>query len=361
VLLVLARSEAGSTDGRGLSLFLCEAGEGVRVRRIEDKLGIHGSPTCELQFTNTPAYLVGQRRRGLTRYVMSLMNGARLAIAAQALGIAEAAYQEALAFAEQREQFGKKIKHLPPVAGMLVDMRLDLELSRSLLYESGWAVDRAHLLEARMESLPDEERRALRGEARRYEKLASILTPMSKYYLSEMCVRVADQAIQIHGGSGYMRDYPAERIYRDARITTIYEGTSQLQIVAILAGLLGGAPHERLEELASRSYDGELEAHAARLRRVQQEFFDTLVYVRDKRDPDYTDLHARELADALCDLYMGHLLLQEASESDRKAILAERFFHDRLPRLQMNLARARSDDRTSLDHLDLLVGRSLAV
>lgn len=360
VLLVLARSEPGSTDGRGLSLFICEAGEGVRVRRIEDKLGIHGSPTCEIQFTNAPAQLVGQRRRGLTRYVMSLMNGARLAIAAQALGIAEAAYHEALAFAEQREQFGKKIKYLPPVAGMLLDMRLDIELSRSLLYEAGWAVDMARLLEAQTENLPEEARRASRGRVNYFRKLASILTPMSKYYLTEMCVRVADQALQIHGGSGYMRDYPVERLYRDARITTIYEGTSQLQIVAILAGLLGGAPQERLEELAARSFPEELEAPAERLRQMQQDFFETLDWVRDQRDPNYTDLHARELADALCDLYMGHLLLQEASESDRKGLLAERFFADRLPRIAMNLARARSQDRTPLNHLDLLIGRSLA-
>lgn len=359
VLLVLARSEPGSTDGRGLSLFICEAGEGVRVRRLEDKLGIHGSPTCEIQFTNAPAQLVGQRRRGLTRYVMSLMNGARLAIAAQALGIAEAAYHEALAFAEQREQFGKKIKYLPPVAGILVDMRLDIELSRSLLYEAGWAVDLARLLEARSETLSDEERRGLRGRVNQFKRLASILTPMAKYYLTEMCVRVADQALQIHGGSGYMRDYPVERLYRDARITTIYEGTSQLQVVAILAGLLGGAPQERLEEFAARSYAGALEGYAALLRQAQQEFFETLASVRERHDSAYTDLHARELADALCDLYMGYLLLQEASESDRKALLAERFFSDRLPRLSMNLARARSSERTPLDHLDLLVGRSL--
>ena len=361
VLLVLARSESGSTDGRGLSLFLCEAGEGVRVRRIEDKLGIHGSPTCEIQFTRTPAQLVGQRRRGLTRYVMSLMNGARLAIAAQALGIAEAAYQEALAFAEQREQFGKKIQQLPAVAGMLVDMRLDIELSRSLLYDTGWAVDMARLLEARMETRPGEERRALRREANRFRKLASILTPMSKYYLTEMCVRVADQAIQIHGGSGYMRDYPVERLYRDARITNIYEGTSQLQIVAILAGLLGGGPQERLEELATGSYPPELEAGAEALRQAQQELGETIQLVRDKHDSDYNDLHARELADALCEIYMGYLLLQEASESDRKAILAEKFFHDRIPRIRMNLDRARSDDRTCLDHPDLLMGHSLVI
>jgi len=362
VLLVLARSEPGTSDARGLSLFVCESKDGVRVRRIENKLGIHGSPTCELQFNHVPAQLVGERRRGLTRYVMSLMNGARVAIAAQSLGLAEAAYQEALKFAEQREQFGKRIKDIPPVGAMLVNMRIDIEASRSLLYDTAWAVDMMRGLEHQMESLPEEareERRALKNEAGYYRKLAGVLTPMSKYYLSEMCLRATSDAIQIHGGSGFMRDYIVERLARDARITTIYEGTSQLQVVAIMAGLLGGALTPRLDEFAEAHY-GSMEPLADEVRDLQVRFLEAIEWVREQRDPDYTDLHARELADVACDLYLSYLLLRDAQHDERKTIVARKFIHDRKRRSEMNLAGACSGERTVVDHLDLLIGHSLA-
>lgn len=363
VLLVLARSEPGTTDARGLSLFLCEAQEGVRVRRLENKLGLHGSPTCELQFENAPAQLIGQRRRGLTRYVFSLLNGARVAIAAQALGIAEAAYEEALRFAEKREQFGKAIRNIPPVAEMLVNMRLEIEAGRSLLYETAWAVDMARELAHKMKDLPAEareEKRRLRPQVTRFQRLASVLTPLAKYYLTEMCVRVANDALQVHGGSGYMKDYPVERLYRDARITTIYEGTSQLQIVAIIAGLLGGALRERLQEFATASYPAELEEWAKTLHRAQEQLLAAVEYVREKHEPDYTDLHARGLADAACDVYLGYLLLREAQRSERKALLARKFISTRGPQIEINTRRACSDDRLVLDYLDLLLGHSLA-
>jgi len=358
VLLVLARSEPGTVDGRGLSLFVCESKDGVRVRRIEDKLGIHGSPTCELQFNNVPAQLVGKRRRGLTRYVMSLMNGARVAIAAQGLGIAEAAYRDALLFANAREQFGKRIKNIPAVSEMLVDMRLRIEAGRALLYDTGAACDMARCLERKGETIPREDRRAqaeIKAKSRYWSALASILTPMSKYYLTEMAVKVTSDAIQVHGGSGYMRDYPVERYYRDARITPIYEGTSQLQAVAILAGLLGGDIQKRLDELAAEQYDKPLGSLANKVNRAKKKLEDSIAYVRDQGHA-YAEGCARALSDMVCDVYMSYLLLRQARVSKRKERIARKFITDMTPRVEMNAKRTRSNEKAALLYLDELVG-----
>jgi len=234
VSLVLARSEPGSQGGRGLSMFLYESyrDNNLTIRRIEDKLGIHGSPTCELQFNMARAELVGKRKFGLIKYVMSLMNGARLAVSAQALGIAQAAYQEALAYAREREQFGHKIVHFPAVYQMLNQMRAELESSRLLLYDTARYVDLQDMYERKMDRGEN-----VRSVYKATKALAEFLTPLSKFVTTEMANKVAYDALQIHGGCGYMRDFPIERIYRDARITNIYEGTTQLQVVAALAGI----------------------------------------------------------------------------------------------------------------------------
>ncbi len=225
VLLVLARSEHNVPGGRGLSLFLCEKSKNLLVRRLEDKLGIRGSPTCELQFTNCRAHLIGQRKRGFSRYVMPLMNGARLAIAAQSIGIAQAAYNQALQYAKQRKQFGKAIVGFAPIAEMLETMRVQIEAARSLLYEASITLD---MQRARRDYATND--KEIFKKIKEAVRFTNLLTPMIKYYASEMCNRVAYDAIQIFGGAGYMRDFDVERLYRDARITTIYEGTSQLQI-----------------------------------------------------------------------------------------------------------------------------------
>jgi len=358
VLLVLARSEPNTVDGRGLSMFVCESKDGVRVRRIEDKLGIHGSPTCELQFNNVPAQLVGKRRRGLTRYVMSLMNGARVAIAAQGLGIAEAAYHDALIFAQAREQFGKRIKHIPAVSEMLVSMRIQIEAGRALLYETGATCDMERALARKAESVPRDDKHAqteLKVKSRYWSGLASILTPMSKYYLTEMAVSVTSDAIQIHGGSGYMRDYPVERYYRDARITPIYEGTSQLQAVAIMAGLLRGDIQKRLDEMAGGTYEKPLGALASKVNRCKERLEGSIAYVRET-GRDYADLCARALSDMVCDVYMSYLLLQQARVSKRKQRIARKFITDMAPRVEMNAKRVRSNEKAALLYLDDLVG-----
>ena len=250
IQLVLARSEEGSSDARGLSLFVVERDETVRIRRIENKLGIHASPTCEMQYNNTPAELLGKRRYGLMRYAMALMNGARLAVGAQAVGIAEAAYREAYRYATERCQFNQPIRDLPAVRRMLLSMRGEIEATRALICETGRWVDRLKIYEQLVEesATPDP---TLRQKQKQASSLAEALTPLTKYYASEMGNRVCYMAIQIHGGVGYMREFNVERHYRDVRVTNIYEGTSQLQVVAATGKLLGHALDGLLDEWAA--------------------------------------------------------------------------------------------------------------
>ena len=230
VHLVLARSEEGTTDGRGLSMFICEACPQLVVRRIENKLGIHGVATTELQYNDVPAQLCGKRRMGLIRYVMSLMNGARVAISGQAVGIAEAAFRAARQYASERRQFKKTIDQFPAIYEMLASMKVRVAASRALLYETTRAVDLRNAYTELVETKenPTAEERQLQ---KYYNKVAAVLTPMCKAQATEYANSVAYDAIQIHGGTGFMKDFNAERFYRDARITNIYEGTTQLQVV----------------------------------------------------------------------------------------------------------------------------------
>ncbi len=256
VLLVLSRSEPDRTGGLGLSLFVCDRGPTVHIRRLEDKLGIHGSPTCEIFFDNTPCQLIGERQRGLVTYVMALMNGARIGIAGQSLGIAEAAYRVARDYASSRKQFGTAIQKLPAVRDLLIDMKIAIEAGRAMLYETSRVVDINICFERQLELNPPKDKeklKALKEQSRRFDRLASMLTPMSKYICSEMANRVAYDSLQVLGGSGYMRDYAVERHARDARITTIYEGTSQLQIVAAVRGVCSGTAEKYLAELRRKN------------------------------------------------------------------------------------------------------------
>ena len=228
-------------------MFLYERDDKMRIRRIENKLGIHGSPTCELQFNNAPALLVGKRKMGLIRYVMSLMNGARLAISAQGVGIAEAAYREAKKYAEERVQFKKAIRNMIPVYELLANMKLKIEGARTLLYETAKIVDIKDGLEHITEGNPEKEKE-LRNEMKRYSNYAALFTPISKAYSTEIANEVAYDGIQIHGGTGFMKEFNAERHYRDARITNIYEGTTQLQVVAAIGGVVNGTAMEKIHE-----------------------------------------------------------------------------------------------------------------
>lgn len=310
VHLVLARSEEGTTDGRGLSLFIYDKRDGgVNVRRIEDKMGIHGSPTCELVFNNAKAELCGSRRLGLIKYVMALMNGARLGIATQSVGIQDAAWREAVAFAAERRQFGVTIDSIPAVYQMLALMKAKLEASRSLLYETSRYVDIYKSLDAiaKTRTLTPEER----AENKRYSRLADALTPIAKGMTSEFANQNAYDSIQVHGGSGFMRDYACERLYRDARITSIYEGTTQLQVVAALRYVTAGSYSQYIREmLAGLPESEDKEAIMAMVEKLDA----MTAYVTEFKSQEFNDFCGRRLMESAAYCVMSTLLLRDSTE-----------------------------------------------
>ena len=311
IKLVLARSEEGTKDGRGLSYFVYDkAWGGVNVRRIENKLGIKGSPTCELVFNNAPAKLVGDRKLGLIKYVMSLMNGARLGVGAQSVGISEAAYREAAKYAQERVQFGKKIAEFPAVAEMLGLMKAKLQASRAVLYETTRFVDIYKSYEAILKErkLTPEER----AESKKYSKYADMFTPVLKMMASEYCNQNAYDAIQVHGGSGYMKEYPVERLYRDARITTIYEGTSQLQTVAAIRYVTNGSYLGRIKEYEEMEIAPKFEPLKAKLIAMREQYEQACEYMNGK-DNAFVDFNARKLVEMAAHIIMSWLLILEAS------------------------------------------------
>lgn len=308
ISLVLARSEPGTKDGRGLSMFIYDKRDGgVTVRRIEHKMGIIGSPTCELVFKDAPGELVGDRKMGLIKYVMALMNGARLGIAAQSVGVSESAYREALAYAKERTQFGKAIIRFPAVYEMLSMMKAKLDASRTLLYETARFVDMyktyMHISEER--KLEKEER----DELKMYQKLADIYTPLAKGMSSEYCNQLAYDAVQIHGGSGFMKDYPVERIYRDARITSIYEGTTQLQVVAAIRGVTTGAYLSQIRVYEATKLAPEYEYLRRTLIILTDDYEQAVKKVTSLEDNEFIDFHARRLVEMAGHIIMGYLLL----------------------------------------------------
>lgn len=312
--LVLARTEAGSSDARGLSMFVYDKQNGgVKVRRIEHKLGITGSPTCELVYTDAPAELVGDRRMGLIKYVMSLMNAARLGIGAQAVGTCEAAYREALKYAHERQQFGKPIIQFMAVSELLKEMHAKTQAVRTLLYETARFVEIYKQLEAisKERKLESEERQELKF----YSRLADGFTPMVKLFASEYANQIAYDSIQIHGGSGYMKDYVCERIYRDARIMSIYEGTSQMQVVAAINAVTKGTYTEQINRYAEESYSETMQPIVARLAILKSQYESLVERVAEleAQATGFKELHARRLVESAGYLLMGYLLAREAS------------------------------------------------
>ena len=309
--LVLARSEEGTTDGRGLSLFIYDKRNGgVNVRRIEDKMGIHGSPTCELVFNNAKAELCGDRRLGLIKYVMSLMNGARLGIATQSVGIQDAAWREATAYAAERRQFGRNIDTFPAVYQMLAVMKAKIEASRSLMYETSRYVDIYKSLDAiaKTRTLTPEERQ----ESKRYSRLADALTPITKGMTSEFANQNAYDSIQIHGGSGFMRDYTCERLYRDARITSIYEGTTQLQVVAALRYVTSGVYSQYVKDMLATLPESDSKAAIT----AMVEKLDAMTaHVMDLKETELIDFCGRRLMESAAYSVMSTLLLRDSIET----------------------------------------------
>lgn len=305
--LVLARSEAGTSDGRGLSYFVYDKAEGgMNVRRIENKMGIKGSPTCELVFNDAPAYLVGSRRLGLIKYVMTLMNDARLGVGSQSVGIAEAACREAQVYAEEREQFGHPIITFPAVRDMLTAMRARTDGARTILYETARMVDLYKAYEAKGTLTPEEKK-----DYKAVLRKADLLTPILKLASSEFANRNAYDCIQVHGGSGFMKEYTCERLYRDARILSIYEGTSQLQVVAATKGIANGGYLELLAEYDNRPIEASLQPLRELLRKATEDY--RSLYARMQQQPsDGMDFH-RNLSDLLSYLIMGYLLIDDTN------------------------------------------------
>lgn len=332
VLLVLARTEPGSKDARGLSMFACYGDETIKIRRIEHKLGIHGSPTCELQFNDTPAQLIGERRFGLLKYVIYLMNRARVGVSAQSLGIMQAAYEEALKYAKAREQFGKAIYNLPVISNMLIDMKVTIEAYRTLFYNTCLWLDRKEFYEnevekAKLAKQPNPEMNEKFKEANR---VLTVLTPISKYLLSEAANKVTYDAMQIHGGTGYMKEFSIERLYRDARITNIYEGTSQMQIVGAAGSVINDALANYFNIWEMKQYKGTLTTLAEALKEIRGLFDESLRYVREKKDISYQDIASKDLVEMYSSIYVGYLLLDEANENQRKIFIARRYILDAL-------------------------------
>lgn len=310
--LVLARSEEGTTDGRGLSMFIYDKNSGgVNVRRIENKLGIHGSPTCELVYKNAHAELCGDRKLGLIKYVMALMNGARLGIAAQSVGISQAAYNEGLAYARDREQFGKAIINFPAVYDMLALMKAKLDAGRALLYQCARYVDIYKALDdiARERKLTPEERK----EQKNFSKLADSLTPLAKGMNSEYCNQNTYDAIQIHGGSGFMMDYPIQRYYRDARITSIYEGTTQLQVVAAIRYVTNSSYLAQAREFEQAEVSEAMKPLVARAKAMADKLEEATARVKEAGDAAFHDICARHLVEMAADVIMLHLLIHNAT------------------------------------------------
>ncbi|MDR1480022.1 MAG: acyl-CoA dehydrogenase family protein [Planctomycetaceae bacterium] len=358
VLLVLARSEHEIKDGRGLSLFIAERSSAVKVRCLEHKLGIHGSPTCELVFNNTPARLIGERQRGLITYVMALMNGARLGIAAQSLGVAESAYRLAREYAHSREQFGGAIERLAPVAEMVANMSVRIEAMRALTYETARVCDIENntnrLLERNADTLAETEKKEFKQRSRTLKRLNAILTPMSKYYCAESAIAITNDTVQVLGGSGFLRDYAAERYLRDARITSIYEGTSQLQIIAAIRGITSGVYFDHITQFEQKEFaDDKLTELKSILINKRTEIQSSVEFAKS-RGGNYIELAARNLVDAAVSVLIGHYLLGQAERNERKKSVANLFITQNAPQITTNCTKVNSGNTQVIEQYQLL-------
>lgn len=310
--LVLARSEAGTHDGRGLSMFIYDKNQGgVTVRHIEHKLGIHGSPTCELVYKNAKAELCGSTRMGLIKYVMALMNGARLGIAAQSVGVSQAAYNEALSYAKERKQFGEPIVKFPAVYDMISRIKAKLDAGRSILYQTARYVDIYKALDdiSRERKLTPEERQ----EQKKYARLADAFTPIAKGMNSEYANQNAYDAIQVHGGSGFIMEYKSQRLYRDARIFSIYEGTTQLQVVAALRYITNCTYLNIIKEMLGKDVAEDLKPLQARIAKMVELYEQSLENVKKAENQEVLDFLARRLYDMTADILMSLLITSDAS------------------------------------------------
>ena len=312
--LVLARSEEGTRDGRGLSMFIYDKRQGgVDVRHIEHKLGIHGSPTCELVYKNAKAELCGSTRMGLIKYVMALMNGARLGIAAQSVGVSQAAYTEALSYAEERKQFDTAIVEMPAVYDMVARIKAKLDAGRSLLYQTSRYVDIYKALDdiARERKLTPEEK----AEQKKYTRLADAFTPIAKGMNSEYANQNTYDAIQVHGGSGFIMEYKSQRLYRDARIFSIYEGTTQLQVVAAIRYITNGTYASMIQEMLQNEVSAEMQPLKDRVVKMVPKLEEAIEKVKEDNNQEVLDFLARRLYNMTGDVIMSLLIIEDASKA----------------------------------------------
>ena len=355
--LVLARSEEKGKGARGLSFFLYKRDDKMIIRRIEHKLGIIGSPTCELQFNHAPAELMGERQRGLTKYTLWLMNNARLGVAAQGIGIAEAAWREADLYAAKRIQFGAPVRDLPPVFEMLTEMKIAVEAGRALLYETARFVDLKELLEDYSEKHP-EEKGAIIEEKKKYAKLAGFFTPLIKGYATEMANKVTYDAIQIHGGTGFMKEFNVERHYRDARITSIYEGTTQLQVVAAIGPVTSGIAQSIMDEYDNIEYKHSPEL-LAKVRESRKVFDEALEYAKNyKEHEQFLTYHSRRLVEMATDLVISYLFLRDGNFSERKQKAAAIFIAKMPSRISANRDFIMSENGTLLKNYEAVIKKT---
>ncbi len=337
VLMVLARSEANTDNIFGLSLFVCSGGDSVKVNRVEEKMGLHGSPTCELLFEDTPVELIGKRRMGLTKYILESLSQARFSVAAQSLGIAQGAYEAALDYARQRKQFSKFIIDIPAVADMLIEMQVSLESSRALLYYGVYWQDLKVQLETYItthkEKNPDIKTR--QKQLRQVQVKLNLLSPMVKYVVTESSTQVAHQAQQVFGGMGYIKETGIEQFVRDIRITTIYEGTSQVQVAASIKAVLADVLSEFFDERESRKAKIATEEKFILLQnklvQVREKYNQGVNFLAEKADEQYTSACAKLMVDCYSGMLAGHLLLDQLESgyndnlNNRKFAIANRY------------------------------------
>ena len=338
----------------GLSLFACHGGDRVEINSVEHKMGLHGSPTCELFFNDAPAELIGKRRFGLI-YVLNILNHARFSVAAQGLGIAEGAYRAALEYAKIREQFGQIIYDMPPVANMLMDMRTALETGRSMIYAGSHWLDLRNTLEEHIEELKAEGK-PYKEEKIRFDKasrILNLLSPLTKYIVTEDAVKVCYDAQQLHGGMGYMREMDVERMVRDVRITTIYEGTSQVQVVSCSKSVLSDALKELIDEMEAMSYDDDVSDLHDDLKSIRSSYYDAVQLVKEMDDKS-KGAAMKEVVDMYAYIWTGYLVLGETKVNERKKIIARRYIKTKLAKTSSSMQVLRANVFADISQRDLV-------
>ncbi len=356
VLLVLARSEDDITDGRGLSLFLVERNPKVTVNRLENKMGINGSPTCELSFNDCPCKLVGERKQGLITYVMALMYGARVGVSAQAVGISEAAYRIARTYAAERKQFGTAIESFPAVKGLLVEASIGIQAARALTYLASFGVDIESGAKKRLAADSydsDEAKKADKATARLYKRYNNMLTPMAKYFAAENAIRVCNLCVSVLGGNGYMKEFQLERHLRDSRITNIYEGTTQLQVVAAVGAVTSGNARILIEQLINQNdWCDDVKPYVDQITTGMDELDAAVAFVKDNSDGNYRRLHARRMVDMCLTLVMGAIFCDHACAKESKKTVLRYWMSTRMGEFKMNYDLILSNEASTLNNFD---------